>query len=193
MATVRIELDDGSVYTGTVTRAQTTPPPQNPVGPTSPTVPVTPPVSPSVNRIGTSANPEFTSDLRARGASLPSYSLGVDQELAIAIPRDTALSLLSIFQPTAGMCIAISDKPWDFPAAGVAAFQNPLAHTVGSQIETQKSVKATPTNLPGVPGGVVYFNARWTVYTGFGPGAPTKNYLKEMGLTVGKFEFRRDS
>jgi hypothetical protein len=199
MNTVHIKLADGSEYTGTLQKVEQVPPagptgsgPTSPTIPTTPTGPTTPTVVPTEKQILRAVDPEFTNTLRARGASILEIPLGADQEIALEIDRarfDDG-SVFRVFQASSDLAIALSATPWDFGPPGV---RTPLYDNVGGGMSaTVKGLTASIAQLPASPNGKLYFNVRWSVYTAWGAGAPLRNFLKEAGLTVGKFEFRKD-
>jgi hypothetical protein len=200
MTTTRITLDNGDQYDLTLTKvsATTQPPPPPPVE--KPPVVATPPAPPVVagaNQIRTAMSLKFTNEIRAAGGTLPNFSLGADQELAIEVPwAEFPDVLFSLFQPSAGLSMAIDNVPWRFPAGGVRRDQPPkslLADTVGGLVMQQKELRVPKADLPPpTPQGTLFINVRWLIATAFGPNAPMRNFLKEQGHTFGNFQLRKD-
>jgi hypothetical protein len=196
MSTHRITLDNGEQYDLTMVKVGATAPP--PVEkPPIVIPPPPPPVVAGANQLRIAMTLKFTNEIRAAGGTLPNLTLGADQELAIEVPRDDIAGwLISAFQPSAGISMAIDNVPWRFPAGGVrpdVSPYSPLANTVGSLVMQQKELRVPASALPAAtPQGTLFINLRWLVATAFGPNAPMRNYLKEQGHTAGNFQIRKD-
>jgi hypothetical protein len=204
MTTHRITLDNGEQYDLTLVKvAASTGPtaPNTPTTPSAPTTPTTPtvPVVAGPNQVRSDGivSLKFTNEIRTTpGAVMPSFPLGVDQEIAIEVyATEFPNVLFSLFNPEAGIAMAISNKPWHFPVGGVRPDHGdgPLAVTVGGANMQQQELRVQAKDLPTpTPQGTLFINARWSVATGWGPNAPMRNFLKERGLTIGSFQLRKD-